>query len=248
VSQLPPVHIIYEDQSVLVIDKPAGVVIHPAYKHPDDTLFDAVVAYLAGQGEMRPCLLHRLDKDTSGVVILAKTLAARRALVRQFERRTVQKRYLALVAGPIPSATEWEINAPLRRLPEDRRRTRVDPLGQTAITRIRVLVSAAGYALLLLTPVTGRTHQLRAHLAYAGYPIVGDPVYGTEVTAGLAPRHMLHAVLLGIQMPGCGDYREFTSPVPDDMIQALWALLPEAVATLPQIMQHIHAAPTERKL
>jgi 23S rRNA pseudouridine1911/1915/1917 synthase len=238
---LPPIQIIYEDQDLLALDKPAGVVVHPAYKHPGGTLFDAVVAYLAGQDAARPWLLHRLDKDTSGVVLLAKTTLARRALVRQFERRTVRKRYLALVTGTIPMATEWEINLPLRRLPEDRRRTRVDPLGQVAVTQGRTLVVTGDAALLLLAPITGRTHQLRAHLAYAGCPIVGDPVYSTEETAMLAPRQLLHAVLIGIQVPGSGAYRAFVSPLPDDMTQALQRLLPDAAAMLPQVMQAIYA-------
>jgi len=244
-SELLPVRIIYEDRDLLVVDKPAGIVVHPAYKHPDGTLYDAVAAYLIARGAARPCLLHRLDKDTSGVVLLAKTAAARRALVRQFERRTVRKCYLALVRACAPPATDWVIDMPLRRSPEDRRRTRVDPSGQAAMTHVRTLVAAAPYALVLLTPVTGRTHQLRAHLAYAGCPIIGDQVYGTAAGANLAQRHLLHALLLGIRMPGTGIYRAFVSPLPDDIMDALATFLPEALTALPQMIQRItNASPS----
>lgn len=175
-----PFAVLYEDGDLLAVDKPAGLVVHPAYRHPDGTLFDAVLACQTARGEARPCLLHRLDRDTSGVVLFAKTAPARRALVRQFERRQVRKWYLALVAGH-PAAMSGIITQSLRRDPLDRRRVVVDPAGQPAETRYRVLAAADTRALLLVEPHTGRTHQIRAHLAWLGHPLLGDATYTTYI-------------------------------------------------------------------
>src|SRR5215469_9223825 len=160
IPAMPPV--LFEDGELLAVDKPAGLVTHPSYKHADGTLWDAVLARQLARGEHRPCLLHRLDKWTSGVMLFAKTESARRAIVRQFERRSVGKRYLALTAGML-DPDEGEIEAPLVRDSLDRRRTIVDEGGQPALTRYRVLARATGYALVLAEPHTGRTHQIRAH-------------------------------------------------------------------------------------
>ncbi len=224
----PSIPILYEDADLLAVDKPAGLVIHPAYKHPDGTLFNAVSAYTQGHGEAKPCLLHRLDKDTSGVILLAKTAPARRHLVRQFEQRAIHKTYLALVCGAL-HPTSGEIDAPLRRDPLDRRRVQVDPQGMPARTAYQTLqVLPPGFALIELHPITGRMHQLRAHLAVLGAPIVGDTLYGApERWAPLAPaRQCLHARALTFQHPGTGKRLSVVSPLPADIQSLLTVSIP----------------------
>lgn len=216
-----PVRVLYEDAALLAVAKPAGIVTHPAYKHPDGTLCDAVFAQQAARGETRPWLLHRLDRETSGVLLFAKTEQARRALVRQFERRTVRKRYLALLAG-IPNPTSGTVAAPLARDPADRRRVIVDAAGQAAATHYRVLASAAGYALALAEPLTGRTHQIRAHCTSLGTPLVGDTLYlpAGSAAVALGQRAMLHAWQLGFQYPSTGEPFTLTAPPPPDFLAA----------------------------
>lgn len=223
----PGIAILYEDADLLVVDKPAGLVIHPAYKHPDGTLFDAVSAYVQGQGAAKPCLLHRLDKDTSGAILLAKTGSARRYLVRQFEQRTIRKTYLALVCGALHPAS-GQIDAPLCRDPLDRRRMQIAPQGASARTGYHTLKALkSGCALLELHPITGRMHQLRIHLAAQGAPIIGDTLYaGPERWAELAPaRQCLHAHALAFQHPTTGTSLRVVSPLPEDMQAILNALL-----------------------
>jgi 23S rRNA pseudouridine1911/1915/1917 synthase len=209
--------VVYEDDAVLVVAKPSGLVTHPAYKHPDGTLCDAIFARQAACGEGRPWLLHRLDRDTSGLVVFAKTVQARRALVRQFERRTVHKQYLAITVGEPPAGT-GEISEPLMRDPEDRRRVVTHADGQPAQTRYRALATASGYALLLVEPLTGRTHQIRAHLTAVGAPLVGDAMYlAPESPArALSVRTLLHAWRLSVNHPATGERRTFTARIPDD--------------------------------
>ncbi|HEU5367927.1 MAG TPA: RluA family pseudouridine synthase [Ktedonobacterales bacterium] len=224
----PSIPILYEDADLLVVDKPAGLVIHPAYKHPDGTLFNAVSAYVQERGEAKPCLLHRLDKDTSGVILLAKTAPARRHLVRQFEQHTIHKTYLALVCGALHPAS-GEIDAPLRRDPLDRRRVQPDPQGMPARTVYQTLqVLSSGFALIELHPITGRMHQLRVHLTAAGAPIVGDTLYGApERWAPLAPqRQCLHAHALTFQHPSTGKRLSVVSPLPADIQSILTASIP----------------------
>lgn len=229
-STAAEVCVLYEDDDLLAVDKPAGMVVHPAYRHPTDTLFDLVAARQVERGERRPWLLHRLDRDTSGVVLLAKTERARRSLVRQFERHEVRKVYLAVVHGA-PAATVGEISQPLRRDPQDRRRVVVDPLGQDASTVYRVIARHEGMALMLAEPRTGRTHQIRAHLAWLGHPIVGDSTYAAEQRLADAPariggdatygRHLLHAWHLRIAHPVSGAPLRIVAPLPRDMTSAL---------------------------
>ncbi len=222
----PNIPILYEDADLLVVDKPAGLVIHPAYKHPDGTLFDAVSAYVQMRSETKPCLLHRLDKDTSGAILLAKTEVARRHLVRQFERRAIRKTYLALVCGELHPAS-GEIDAPLRRDPTDRRRMQIHPQGAAARTIYQTLkMLRPGFALLQLFPITGRMHQLRIHLAARGAPIIGDTLYaGPGRWSPLNPsRQCLHAQALTFQHPTTGQRLSVESPLPADM-QAILATL-----------------------
>lgn len=202
-----PFTVLSEDAWLLAVNKPSGVVTHPTYKHPDGTLTDAVFARAAARGEPRPWLLHRLDKETSGVVLFARRDAARRSVVGQFERHTTRKRYLALLHWPAALGTgpgeEGEIDAPLARDPLDRRRVVVAPDGQPARTRYRLLAVSAGYALALAEPVTGRTHQIRAHLAALGAPLVGDLTYRrADTPLAAAARAMLHAWRLDLHAPG----------------------------------------------
>ena len=228
-EELVAVDVVFEDEALLAVNKPAGVVIHPAYRHPSGTLFDAVVARQAARGEGRPWLLHRLDRDTSGVVLLAKSERARRGIVRQFERHEARKWYLAFVHG-VPAPAEGVVQQLLRRDPLDRRRVIVDPAGQTAITRYRVLAAGESMALLLVAPETGRTHQIRAHLAWLGHPLVGDATYANvthveTMPAGIpdAARQMLHAWSLEVRHPLTGETLRLWAPLPPDVA----ALLPD---------------------
>ena len=224
-TRAPGISILYEDTDLLVVDKPAGLVIHPAYKHPDGTLFDAVRDELSIRGEAKPCLLHRLDKDTSGAVLLAKTEAARRHLVRQIEQRALGKTYLALVCGR-PDPASGSIDAPLRRDPNDRLRVHIDPSGDPARTDYQTLLTwGSHYSLVELHPITGRMHQLRVHLAALGTPILGDTRYADPARwEPLAPsRQMLHAQALTFQHPTSGERLTVRSPAPGDLQSLLAA-------------------------
>jgi 23S rRNA pseudouridine1911/1915/1917 synthase len=215
---LPPV--LYEDADLLIVNKPAGLVVHPAYKHPADTLVDAVFARQAARLESRPWLLHRLDRETSGIVVFAKSPRARASLTRQFERRSIEKSYLAITSG-VPEAPCDFIDAPLRRDLADRRRTVVAADGQPAETWYQVLASEQGYALVLVRPLTGRTHQIRVHLASRGTPVAGDICYDEhhERRTHLAPRVMLHAWQLVCTHPTTGSLFRVHAPIPSDLCQ-----------------------------
>ena len=213
---MPP--ILYEDCDLLIVNKPAGLVVHPAYKHPTNTLVDAVFARQAERNEPRPWLMHRLDRDTSGVVVFAKTERARRGLARQFERRSVHKLYLAIVCGDLEPVSGL-IDAPLQRDPNDRRKTIIVPTGQPSQTWYGVLASAGKYALVLVEPRTGRTHQIRAHLASRGTPLVGDICYDEqqEQDTVAAARVMLHAWQFSCIHPATGSRLQVIAPMPRDM-------------------------------
>lgn len=230
-----PLHVVYEDDALLVVDKPAGMVVHPAPGHTGGTLANALLAHspaLAGldlpSSEQRPGIVHRLDRDTSGVILLAKTEKVQRALQQQFKDRRVDKAYLALVHGHLQPA--WgRIEAPIGRDPQHRQRMAVLPGGREAVTEYHVLEQfawqtgpAAGmYSLVKAEPRTGRTHQIRVHLASVGHAVVGDPVYGRRRTHLPLERQFLHAGHLGFQHPVTGQRLELDTPLPADLAGVL---------------------------
>lgn len=304
------ISVIYQDHYLLLVNKPAGVVIHPTYKHADGTLWNKILDYTKDQPQEQwqppelpddpgwhyappeiqtllrerrrarfwkeegllpsPCLLHRLDKDTSGLVALARTERSRQHFARQFHEHTLQKRYLAVVSqgsppwaqpddsfmvmrqaksesstrlsSPFPlDGSELVLTGPLQRDPLDRRRCIVRRSGQQATTRLRMLATEQGYTLLEVLPVTGRTHQIRAHLAALGYPIVGDTVYGltaeqSHVTP-TPPRHFLHAYSLTLRHYPHNDLHTFIAPLTTDLAQWVEQSHPDFLSTLRTLLR-----------
>jgi len=230
-----PIEVVYEDGDVIVVNKPADLVVHPAYGHSSGTLVNALVGRIgaqSGREASRPGIVHRLDKDTSGVMIIAKNDVAQLALARQIQGRTVKKEYVALVWGD-PGAEPAVVEAPLLRDPNDRRRMVVRAGGRDAVTRFRRIAAygdgADRQALLHVLPATGRTHQIRAHLAFARTPIVGDPVYGRRGDRSGLGRQFLHAWRLTVRLPHAGE-RTFTAPLAADL-RAYLATLGRPAAT-----------------
>lgn len=222
----PPLNIVYEDAHILVVDKPAGVVVHPAPGHAAGTLVDALRAHVpdldTGDDPTRPGIVHRLDKDTSGLLVIAKDAASHAALADQMKERQTIKRYLALVEGNL-STPEGVIEAPIGRDPRNRQRmaiVRVGAGGREARTRFRVLQMARGRTLLELQLETGRTHQIRVHLAAVNHPVVGDPVYGRPQPP-LPKRQFLHAAHLEFAHPVTGEWLTFDAPLPPDLASFL---------------------------
>jgi 23S rRNA pseudouridine1911/1915/1917 synthase len=213
-----PVDVIYEDNDLLVICKPAGLVVHPSPGHTAHTLVNALLARcpdLSSFGDtMRPGIVHRLDRDTSGLMIVAKNSQAQRYLIEQFRAHSVSKGYLVLVKGKL-SPSQGIIDAPLGRDPSNRKRIAVVKVGREARTRYKVKEYLDGYTLLDVTTETGRTHQIRVHLSAIGYPVIGDSVYG--VRSPYVERQFVHAYRLGFCLPGSGQYREFTCELPSDL-------------------------------
>lgn len=224
-----PLDILFENDVLLVVNKPPGIVVHPSAGHSHGTLVHAVLAHapdLSGIGdERRPGVVHRLDKDTSGLILFAKNAAAQRALQREFHDRRVEKVYLALVDGVPPTPT-GRIEAPIGRDPRHRQRMAVVPQsrGRDAQTYYRTLERFDEYSLLELHPRTGRTHQIRVHLAFLGCPVTGDRVYGRRKAGLPVSRQMLHAQSLRITLPGESEPRLFKAPLPADFDDALAAL------------------------
>ena len=216
-----PLSIIYEDDDVLVIDKPAGLTVHPAPGHPEHTLVNAILAHCPGlsiNGSIRPGIVHRLDKDTSGVMMIAKNDAAQKSLSSQIKDRTVLKQYNVLVHGHL-SPDHGVIDAPMGRDPGNRKRMAVVDSGREARTRYSVLKYFKGYTLLEVTLETGRTHQIRVHLSALGFPVVGDGVYGKK--SDVAARQFVHASRLGFNLPSNGKWVEFAAPLPVDLKEAV---------------------------
>jgi 23S rRNA pseudouridine1911/1915/1917 synthase len=225
-----PLAILYEDADLIALDKPPGLVVHPAPGHAADTLVNALLHHCADLqgigGELRPGIVHRLDKDTSGVLVVAKTAAAHAALVAQFAAHTVGKEYLALVWG-VPRRAAGTIEQPIGRHPVHRQKMGVVARGRAARTRYETLAAGPLAALLRLHLDTGRTHQIRVHLAHLGHPVVGDTVYGRARRGLVFSRQMLHAHALRLAHPRDGRPLAFTAPVPADF-RAAQKLLVEA--------------------
>ncbi len=219
-----PFDILYKDDDVLVVDKPAGLPVHPAPGHPEHTLVNAVLAYLSipsdADDSLRPGIVHRLDMDTSGVMLVARNRSARDNLLEQFKSRSVVKVYLVLVMGHL-SPERGVIEAPIGRDPRNRKRMAVvaDGEGRPARTEYRVIKYTGDYSLLEVALETGRTHQIRVHLAAIGYPVVGDATYGKK--SALVSRQFVHASRLGFRLPSTGEYVEFEAVLPSDLAKAL---------------------------
>jgi len=217
-----PLNIIYEDDDLLVVGKPAGLAVHPAPGHPGHTLINAILSHFPHLADisdsLRPGVVHRLDKDTSGVMLVAKNRAAQANLINQFKSRSVVKAYLVLVKGKL-APERGIIEAAIGRDPRNRKRMAVVSVGREARTEYQVIKYIGDYTLLEVIPETGRTHQIRVHLSAIGYPVVGDPVYG--VKSAYLSRQFLHACRLGFKLPSTGEYVEFKSELPPDLEQAL---------------------------
>ena len=220
-----PLAVVYQDAHLIVVDKPPGRPTHPGPGHPDGTLVNGLLALCPDiqgiGGRLRPGIVHRLDKDTSGLIIAAKTESAHQNLSQQIKDRAVSKGYLALATGA-PSPDSGIIDAPIGR--DSRRRTRmaVTAGGRESRTGYRTLERAGDYALLELQLHTGRTHQARVHLAWLGHPIAGDAVYGPRPPSPLPlTRHFLHASRLSLTHPATGQPLQFNSPLPSDLQDAL---------------------------
>ena len=223
-----PLRIVYEDDDLLVVDKPAGLAVHPSPGHSRHTLVHAILAHCPQLssigGEGRPGIVHRLDKDTSGLIIVAKHDDAHRSLARQLKERRMEKRYLALVEGLV-EPPEGIIEAPIARHPRRRQRMAVVEGGREARTHYKLLREVDGRSLLEVRPETGRTHQIRVHLAAIDHPVTGDRIYGRR-DARRSPlrRHFLHAHGLVFRHPRTGERLELEAPLPEDLTQALAAL------------------------
>ncbi|MCW4149752.1 23S rRNA pseudouridine(1911/1915/1917) synthase RluD [Halomonas sp. 18H] len=227
-----PLTVVYEDDVVLVIDKPPGLVVHPAAGNPDGTLLNGLLHHCTALASVpRAGIVHRLDKDTSGLMVVAKTLAAQHALVEQLQARTVSREYDAVSVGQMTAG--GSVDAPIGRHPADRKRQAVNASGKPAVTHYRVVERFRAHTHVRCRLETGRTHQIRVHLAHLRYPLIGDPVYGgrLKLPAGAGdtlkellrefPRQALHARKLAFVHPTSGATMTFRAPLPDDLLMLL---------------------------
>jgi len=228
-----PLSIVYEDDDLLVVDKPAGMTVHPAPGHPDGTLVNAVLAHcpdLQGiAGTVRPGIVHRLDKDTSGLMVVAKNDRAHRALSDQLKARAFTKEYTALTHGNL-TPHEAIIDAPIGRSSANRQQMAVTEGGREAITRYRVIRYCPAHSLIEVRPTTGRTHQIRVHFAALDHPLVGDATYGKADSR--LNRHFLHASKLGFTHPSKGEYVEFSSLPSPELTAFLKSVCPDGMDSL----------------
>lgn len=223
VAEAIALRVVYEDEDVVVIDKPAGMVVHPAPGHERGTLVNALLAHAPEarvNGSRRPGIVHRLDKDTSGLLIVAKHERALALLQAQFQQRQAHKRYRALLDGVV-EPDEGTIDAPIARDPRNRQRMAVLRGGRAAISHFTVRERLPHHTLVDVRIESGRTHQIRVHCAFIGHPVTGDPLYGRGPRPELKlARQFLHAWRLGVTLPN-GQWREFDSPLPADLTAAL---------------------------
>lgn len=211
-----PLDIVYEDDDVIVVNKPQGMVVHPAPGHPNHTLVNALLYHSplsTINGEFRPGIVHRIDKDTSGLLMIAKNDLAHRSLAAQLKVKTNEREYVALVHGVIKEE-RGTIDAPLGRSKKDRKKQAVVEDGRHAVTHFKVLERFQHYTLVSCRLETGRTHQIRVHMKYIGHPLAGDPLYGPRKTLSGNGQY-LHARLLGFKHPRTGKQMTFTSPLPE---------------------------------
>ncbi|MCL0102202.1 RluA family pseudouridine synthase [Dehalococcoidia bacterium] len=218
IPQAMPLNVVHEDKDLLVIDKPAGLTVHPGPGHPDHTLVNAVLAHcpdLTGiKGTVRPGIVHRLDKETSGLIIVAKNDHSQTILSAQMKNREIHKHYLALVRGIVPFEFQ-AIDAPIGRDLQNRKRMAVTTNGRQAKTECRTVEKREAHTLLKCKLITGRTHQIRVHLASIGHPVIGDPIYGRKDP--LLQRQFLHAASLCFQHPTTGLPIKCQAPLPPDL-------------------------------
>ncbi|MFG6178648.1 23S rRNA pseudouridine(1911/1915/1917) synthase RluD [Halomonas sp. THAF12] len=227
-----PLDVIFEDDEVLVINKPPGLVVHPAAGNPDGTLLNGLLSHCSGLAAVpRAGIVHRLDKDTSGLMVVAKTLAAQASLVEQLQARTVSREYDAVAVGVMTAG--GTVDAPIGRHPKDRKRQAVNASGKPAVTHYRVVERFRAHTHVRCKLETGRTHQIRVHLAHLRYPLIGDPVYGgrLKLPAGAGetlkevlrefPRQALHARKLAFVHPASGETMSFRAALPDDLLMLL---------------------------
>ena len=215
-----PLDILYEDEEVIVINKPQGMVVHPAPGHYTGTLVNALMFHCRGQlsginGELRPGIVHRIDKDTSGVLMAAKTNAAHQSLALQLSEHSITRKYNAIVFNSIKE-DEGTVDQPIGRHPQDRKRMAVtNKHSRQAVTHYKVLRRFGNFNLVEAQLETGRTHQIRVHMAYIGHPLLGDEVYGPKKQPFHLKGQVLHARVLGFLHPKTGEYMEFEAPLPD---------------------------------
>ncbi|EWH00914.1 23S rRNA pseudouridine(1911/1915/1917) synthase RluD [Halomonas sp. BC04] len=227
-----PLDVVHEDDELLVIDKPAGLVVHPAAGNPDGTLLNALLHHCPALAMVpRAGIVHRLDKDTTGLMVVAKTLTAQTALVDQLQSRTVSREYDAVSVGVMTAG--GTVDAPIGRHPKDRKRQAVNANGKPAVTHYRVVERFRAHTHVRCRLETGRTHQIRVHLAHQRFPLIGDPVYGSRLklppgaSEGLKellrgfPRQALHARKLAFVHPGSGERVEFRAALPDDLLMLI---------------------------
>ena len=221
--------VVFEDEDLMVVDKPVGLVVHPAPGHWSGTLLNGVLAHHPPAVQLpRAGIVHRLDKDTSGLMVVGKTLQAVTALSRAIAARQVQRVYMALVHG-VMALGDTTVQAPIGRDPGSRLRMAVHAAGRPARTDVRVIASGQGISAVRCRLHTGRTHQIRVHMAYLGHPLVGDRLYGGASGLGLE-RQALHAHRLGFDHPVTGERLDFSQPAPEDLAQAWRSFVPSELA------------------